>query len=84
MLHQSGRLQATAISDEDVISTFFRITKSEGILPALETCHALAFAIQLAGRRPPSETILVNFSGRGDKDVDYVLSNYGTGAGPDK
>ncbi len=78
MLHDSGRLNVTAISDDDVIRTFFRITKTEGIIPALESSHALAFAIKLAAERPSSENILVNLSGRGDKDVDYVLENYGT------
>jgi tryptophan synthase beta chain len=78
MLHQEGRLHVTTVSDEEVIRTFFRIAKSEGIIPALESTHALAFAIQLAKRRPSSECILVNLSGRGDKDVDYILANYGT------
>lgn len=78
MLHESGRLQVTAIDDDDVIRTFFRITKSEGIIPALESAHAIAFAIKLAAQRPRSENILVNLSGRGDKDVDHVLENYGT------
>lgn len=78
MLHESGRLQVTAIDDDDVIRTFFRITKSEGIIPALESAHAIAFAIKLAAQRPRSENILVNLSGRGDKDVDHVLKHYGT------
>lgn len=78
MLHDTGRINVTAISDDDVIETFFRFSKSEGIIPALESCHALAFAIALAAQRPPSEDILVNLSGRGDKDVDYVLEKYGT------
>ena len=76
MLHDLGRIDVTAISDEEVIGTFFRMSRSEGIIPALESCHALAFAIKLATRSPSTEGILVNLSGRGDKDVDYVLSNY--------
>ncbi|WP_026299186.1 tryptophan synthase subunit beta [Deinococcus aquatilis] len=79
MLHEVDRLNVASISDEQVISTFFRISKAEGIIPALESCHALAFAIELARQTPSSESILVNLSGRGDKDVDYVLTNYGTG-----
>jgi tryptophan synthase beta chain len=78
MLHEVGRLNVATICDEEVISTFFRITKSEGIITALESSHALAFAIKLAARSPSSESILANLSGRGDKDVDYVLKNYGT------
>ena len=76
MLHEEGRVKVSAISNEEVIATFFRISKSEGIIPALESCHALAFAIRLAARSPSSESILVNLSGRGDKDVDFVLTNY--------
>lgn len=79
MLHGAGRLAVAAIPDGEVIDTFFRITKSEGIIPALESAHALAFAIRLAAQRPSSESILVNLSGRGDKDVDFVLENHGTG-----
>ncbi|CRG82672.1 hypothetical protein PISL3812_00016 [Talaromyces islandicus] len=78
MLHENGRLSVARISDEEAIGTFFRMAKFEGILPALESAHALAFAIQLASQCPSSERILVNLSGRGDKDVDYVLKNHGT------
>ncbi|KAJ4249853.1 hypothetical protein NW762_012196 [Fusarium torreyae] len=79
MLHQSGRISVTTIPDDKVISTFFHMARSEGIIIALESAHALAFAIELAAQRPPTERILVNLSGRGDKDVDYVLETYGTG-----
>ncbi|AQZ54087.1 tryptophan synthase subunit beta [Martelella mediterranea] len=82
MLHEEGRLKIAAISNNEVIATFFRFAKSEGIIPALESCHALAFAIKLAERRPPSETILVNLSGRGDKDVDFVLNEFRDADGP--
>jgi tryptophan synthase beta chain len=83
MLHEAGRLSVAAISDEEVINTFFRMAKFEGIIPALESAHALAFAIRLASQRPSSERILVNLSGRGDKDVDYVLENYPLDGQPD-
>lgn len=79
LLHETGRISVAKSSDKEVINTFFRMAKSEGIIPALESAHALAFAIKLASQRPSSERILVNLSGRGDKDVDYVLENYGTG-----
>ncbi|MCB1468543.1 MAG: tryptophan synthase subunit beta [Rhizobiaceae bacterium] len=79
MLHEAGRLKVSAISDEEAISTFFRVAKSEGIIPALESSHALAFAIKLAERSASSESILVNLSGRGDKDVDFVLKHYRDG-----
>jgi tryptophan synthase beta chain len=73
MLHEEGRIKVSTASDTEAISTFFRIAKSEGIIPALESSHALAFAIRLAERSPSSESILVNLSGRGDKDVDFLL-----------
>lgn len=76
MLYAEGRVKVSAVSDEEAISTFFRVAKSEGIIPALESSHALAFAIRLATRSPSSESILVNLSGRGDKDVDFVLTEF--------
>ena len=79
MLHQAGRISVATIGNDEVISTFFRMAKSEGIIIALESAHAVAYAMRLAARRPKGERILVNLSGRGDKDVDYVLDNYGTG-----
>lgn len=78
MLYESKRLDVTAMSDDVVIDAFFRMARSEGIIPALESAHALAFAFRLAARRPPTASILLNLSGRGDKDVDYILGHYGT------
>ncbi|KAF5534638.1 tryptophan synthase beta subunit [Fusarium napiforme] len=79
MLHGAGRISVSTVGNDEVISTFFRMAKSEGIIIALESAHAIAFAIRLAAQRPPSERILINLSGRGDKDVDYVLEHHGTG-----
>ncbi|VZH87813.1 unnamed protein product [Fusarium fujikuroi] len=79
MLHNAGRISVSTVGNDEVISTFFRMAKSEGIIIALESAHAMAFAIRLAAQRPSSERILVNLSGRGDKDVDYVLEHHGTG-----
>ncbi|GGP67665.1 tryptophan synthase subunit beta [Saccharothrix coeruleofusca] len=76
MLSKSGRLSVDTVSDEEAVATFLRVARSEGIVPALESAHALAFAIRLAAGRPPTERILVNLSGRGDKDVDFVLTRY--------
>lgn len=76
MLHDSGRLSVATITDGEVIETFFRTSRYEGIIPALESAHALAFAIRLAADKP-ARSILVNLSGRGDKDVDYVLERFG-------
>ncbi|PRY41441.1 tryptophan synthase subunit beta [Umezawaea tangerina] len=74
MLRATGRLSVDTASDEEAVATFVRVARSEGIVPALESSHALAFAIRLAAGRPPTERILVNLSGRGDKDVDFVLA----------
>ena len=48
----------------------------EGIIPALESSHAVAYAIKLASKLPKDKNILVNLSGRGDKDIDFVMENY--------
>ena len=53
------------------------MSKYEGIIPALESSHALAYAIRLAKTNMETGSILVNLSGRGDKDVDFVLNKYG-------
>lgn len=79
MLHAAGRVQAFGILDEEVMKAFFLMAKLEGIIPALESAHAIAYAVRLAAERPSSERILVNLSGRGDKDIDYILEKYGTG-----
>lgn len=76
MLYEAGRVSTAGILDEEAVNAFFRMSKFEGIIPALESAHALAFTIRLASQRPSSERILVNLSGRGDKDVDYILENY--------
>ncbi|MDY0161702.1 tryptophan synthase subunit beta [Desulfobotulus sp.] len=64
-----GRVRYTAITDREALSAFKLLTLTEGILPALESSHALAAAILEARKRPASQCILVNLSGRGDKDM---------------
>ena len=76
MLVDSSRVSVATVSDDEAVGTFFRIARSEGIIPALESAHALAFSIRLAASRPSTERILVNLSGRGDKDVDVVLARH--------
>jgi len=75
-LKDIGRVQYRTIGDKEAIASFFRLSRVEGIIPALESAHALAYAEQLAAKQDKSDTILVNLSGRGDKDLDYVLKNY--------
>jgi tryptophan synthase beta chain len=69
-LHDDGRVVYTKVSDEEALDAFALLSETEGIVPALESAHALAFAVGLARRLPGAAWILVNLSGRGDKDLD--------------
>jgi tryptophan synthase beta subunit len=62
------------VSDREALDAFRRLARTEGILPALESAHAIAYALKLARRLPKRSWILVNLSGRGDKDLDIVES----------
>lgn len=64
-------------TDKESIDAFFELSRTEGIIPALESAHAVAYAIKLAKELSSDKTILVNLSGRGDKDMDFVIENYG-------
>ena len=76
-LKDIGRVQYKTINDCEALDAFFRLSRSEGIIPALESSHAVAYAIKIAPGLKADEKILVNLSGRGDKDIDYVVSKYG-------
>jgi len=69
------RVQYEAIDDKDCLDAFMTLSQLEGIIPALESAHAVAYAMKLAKELPKEKTILVNLSGRGDKDADFV-ANY--------
>ncbi len=71
-LQRTGRAEYVAVTDDKAIGAFQALTRLEGILPALESSHAVAYAMELAARMPRDRVILVNLSGRGDKDVDEV------------
>ena len=71
-LKDSGRAEFVAITDEEAIEAFHETSESEGIIPALETSHALAYAFRLAKMSEKDDIIIVNFSGRGDKDVEFI------------
>ena len=75
-LRDVGRVQYAAINDDDTIDAFFRLARMEGIIPAIESAHAVAQGIKMA-REMGTGSILINLSGRGDKDMDYVIENYG-------
>ncbi|MGM0461349.1 MAG: tryptophan synthase subunit beta [Fibrobacterota bacterium] len=76
-LHDIKRVIYKYINDDEALAAFFDLSRDEGIIPAIESAHAVAFAQKLAREKTPEETILVNLSGRGDKDIDFVVKNYG-------
>jgi tryptophan synthase beta chain len=71
-LHDLGRVEYDSISDDDALAAFQLLSRFEGIIPALESAHAVAHAIKVAGSMKRDEIVIVNLSGRGDKDVDSV------------
>jgi tryptophan synthase beta chain len=71
-LKDSGRANYVAVTDAQALAAFHTLTRVEGIIPALESSHALAYAAQLAPTMGPEQTILINLSGRGDKDMHTV------------
>jgi tryptophan synthase beta chain len=71
-LHDSGRAAYTSVSDGEALAAFQLLSKLEGIIPALESAHAIAYANRIAGEMKRDEVVLVNLSGRGDKDVNTV------------
>lgn len=71
-LHEIGRVQYVAITDEEAVNAFLYLTKCEGIIPAIESSHALAFAMKLAPTMTNDQIIVVTLSGRGDKDVKSI------------
>jgi len=72
LLKDTGRAQYVAAEDEQVLDAFELLSKTEGILPALEPSHALAYLISQKGKLNPDTIVVVNLSGRGDKDVSIV------------
>jgi tryptophan synthase beta chain len=73
-LKDIGRVNYVAANDDEALAAFHRLTRVEGIMPALETAHAMAYAERLAADMTPDEHIIVNLSGRGDKDILTVAA----------
>ena len=71
-LKDLGRVRYAAATDAEALAAFRALNRAEGIMPALESSHAVAWAMQEAARRPPEDIIIVNLSGRGDKDIHIV------------
>lgn len=76
MLKDMNKVNYKVINDQQCIDAFFELSRLEGIIPALESAHAVAYAIELAKEQSQS-SILVNLSGRGDKDLDFVINTFG-------
>jgi tryptophan synthase beta subunit len=68
----SKRVEYVTANDKEALSAFLELSKTEGIIPALESAHALAYAFKLAPTLNKNNIIVVNLSGRGDKDIDYI------------
>jgi tryptophan synthase beta chain len=76
-LHDIGRAEYRAITDAEAMHAFALLSKTEGIIPAIETAHALAGALQVGNELGPDGIILINLSGRGDKDVQTAAQYFG-------
>ena len=76
-LKDVGRVQYEAVTDDECLDAFMALSRTEGIIPALESAHAVAYAMKLAKTMPSDQNILVNLSGRGDKDADFVAQHLG-------
>ena len=77
-LHDMKRAEYVAVTDEEAVEAFEYLSKTEGIIPAIESAHAVAYAIK-AAKEHEYKSMLINLSGRGDKDLDFVVNNYGYG-----
>lgn len=75
-LRDLGRIKYEVVDDEETIDAFFKLSRMEGIIPAIESSHAVAYAMKLA-KKMERGSILINLSGRGDKDMDYIIEKYG-------
>jgi len=71
-LYQSGRVKYVAVTDREALDAFVLLSRSEGIIPALESAHAVSYSLKLAKKMRKRDVIVVNLSGRGDKDLEQV------------
>jgi tryptophan synthase beta chain len=76
-LHDLGRVQYVSVSDDEALDAFQLLSRTEGIIPALESSHAIAYAVKIAPTLPRDSIMVVNLSGRGDKDVNTVAELLG-------
>jgi tryptophan synthase beta chain len=71
-LHDAGRVEYTSVSDDEALAAFQMLSKLEGIIPALESAHAVAHGLKVASEMKSDQMVIINLSGRGDKDIDTV------------
>jgi tryptophan synthase beta chain len=76
-LKDDGRAEYVSVTDDEALQAFHDLCRLEGIIPALESSHALAYASKIAPRLPKDQILLVNLSGRGDKDMHTVAEKSG-------
>lgn len=77
MYKESGRLTLGEVTDREAVDALIRLSRLEGIIPALESAHAIAYLFQNPGKYQAGDLVVVNLSGRGDKDVENVFDNLG-------
>jgi tryptophan synthase beta chain len=82
MLHDSGRAEYVSCSDTDALEATVALSRLEGIVPALETAHAVAEAMRMARAMRKDEIVLINLSGRGDKDMGILARELELGGAP--
>jgi len=73
-LKESGRAKYVSVTDEEALDAVVRLSRQEGIIPALESAHAVAYALKILPALSPSSCLIINLSGRGDKDLDIITS----------
>lgn len=76
-LKDLGRVKYVTADDQECLDAFMTLSQKEGVIPALESAHAVAYAMKIAKDMSPDQTILINLSGRGDKDADFVAEKLG-------
>lgn len=74
-LYDTGRAQVLAVNDDEALRAAFELTRLEGIIPALESAHALALLPRIAKQFKPTDVVVLTVSGRGDKDLDTYLKH---------
>ncbi|HSE97294.1 MAG TPA: pyridoxal-phosphate dependent enzyme, partial [Blastocatellia bacterium] len=78
-LHDSGRIIYTSVDDREALEAFKLLARLEGIIPALESAHAIAAAVKVVPEMGKDQVVIINLSGRGDKDVNTVADEIGRG-----